>query len=156
VSEIENIPIISLWQPWCFWVDMEWKTIETRLHNKFKSLEGKTIGIHSAQKWDKNWEKLAGQYLTANQWQFTKDWERHKELLKVGQLLCTVFVKEHRFLTLDDSAKALIDCKDTLRVGLILGDRNRVDNIYVKGKQGIFYSPEFDKIIGSIHDRECK
>lgn len=43
---------ISLWQPWASWVANNWKTIETRDHDKFKNLVGQRIAIHAAQKVD--------------------------------------------------------------------------------------------------------
>ena len=43
---------ISLWQPHASWVAMGWKTIETRTHDRFKSLAGRRIAVHAAQKVD--------------------------------------------------------------------------------------------------------
>ena len=48
----EELTVISLWRPWCFWVMLGWKTIETRTHDRFANMMGKRIGIHAAQKWD--------------------------------------------------------------------------------------------------------
>jgi hypothetical protein len=57
----EPIPIISLWQPWAQWVALGWKLIESRTHNRFKSLLTKRIGIHASAKWDAEWSMQAGQ-----------------------------------------------------------------------------------------------
>jgi hypothetical protein len=40
---------ISLHQPWATWVALGWKTIETRMHARFKGLVGQRIAIHAAQ-----------------------------------------------------------------------------------------------------------
>lgn len=41
---------ISLRQPWAYFVSVKLKTIETRTHQRFKSLVGQRIAIHSGQK----------------------------------------------------------------------------------------------------------
>lgn len=41
-----------LFQPWASWIMKEWETIETRTHNRFASLKGKTILIHAGKTTD--------------------------------------------------------------------------------------------------------
>ena len=129
-----RLPVISMWQPWAQWVMLGWKTIETRLHDKFKSLEGKTIGIHAAMKWDHNAIKQARLFLGRNQIFMSYNIKNLG-----GHIICTADVKEHRLLTYADSKKALIDCEDTQRFGLILKGIESIKFIPIKGKQGIWY-----------------
>lgn len=130
-----TLPVISLWNPWAIWVAKGWKTIETRTHSRFKSLIGKRIGIHAVVKWDKNALETAAPYLVLPRKQMTANW------LKVGgSLIATAHVDDHRLLHGGDSVKALIDCWDTLRYGLILSDIQVLkESIPMKGRQGIWY-----------------
>jgi hypothetical protein len=129
-----KIPVITLWQPWGNWVDLGWKTIETRTHPRFAKLEGQTIGIHLGLKWDKDAIQLARRFLTAEQL------FRTKEFLKIGgAIVATAFVKEHRLLNTKDSPFALIDCGHTTRWGLILENIKQIEAIPTKGRQGIWY-----------------
>ena len=42
-------PVLTLYQPWATFIADGLKTIETRTHNRFTSLYGKTILIHAGQ-----------------------------------------------------------------------------------------------------------
>lgn len=129
-----KIPVITLWQPWATWVILGWKTIETRTHNRFKSLAGKTIYIHAAKKWDANAVSWALPWMTPAM----KEDYQYQDYLE-GAIIGTAFVKEHIALTLPYSQKALISCDDRYaRFGLILRDIKAVLPIYVSGKQGIW------------------
>lgn len=123
---------ISLWQPWASWVDLGWKPIETREHNYFKSLVGQRILIHAAKKWDERAFRMAWNYLSPKQIHATQAFKG------LHGLLCTAFVKEHRYLHIKDSALALCACDNNL-YGLILEDIQRLKKpIAWKGSQGIF------------------
>ena len=79
---------ISLHQPWATFVTLKWKTIETRTHQRFKSLVGKRIAIHAAQKIG-NMPELEyfpqmGQVQARNLFACIKRWR--------GVLLCTAKV----------------------------------------------------------------
>jgi hypothetical protein len=127
-------PVISMYGPWANWVGLGWKTIETRTHDRFKSLVGKRIGIHKALKWDKDALVLAHPYLSNDQR------ERTMRFLRVGGAICwTALVKEHRALNESDSQAALIDCGETNRFGMFLEDVQMIEMIPCKGKQGIWY-----------------
>ncbi len=127
-------PVISLWQPWAQWVLLGWKTIETRTHPRFASLEGKRIGIHVAQKWDPEWRSLAEQWLTPKQIEATEGF------LRMGSFIgATAFVERHRKLLGQDGYSALIDCGSTQRWGLDLTHLETIEAIPCKGKQGIWY-----------------
>jgi hypothetical protein len=134
-----TVPVISLWQPWAQWVVIGWKTIETRTHPRFETLAGKRIGIHAAQKWDKNAIHIARPYLTDDQFHQTLEMFRTHHC-DSGKILGTVFAKEHRLLDPDDAPAALIECA-TERFGLIFRDPLKLDPpIAVKGRQAIFHA----------------
>ena len=127
-------PVISMYGPWANWVGLGWKTIETRTHNRFKSLVGKRIGIHKALKWDDSALELAGPFLTELQVAKTKTF------LRVGGAICwTAFVRDSRELDPLNSIDALIDCTHVTRYGLFLSDVRTIEMIPCKGKQGIWY-----------------
>jgi len=126
------VKALSLWQPWASWVALEWKKIETRKHNHFKSLVGQRILIHAAKKWDERAFPMAWNYLSPKQIHETQTFKG------LHGLLCTAFVKEHRYLHIKDSALALCACDNSL-YGLILVDIQRLkEPIPWRGGQGIF------------------
>lgn len=128
-----RIPVISMYGPWANWVGLGWKTIETRTHDRFKSLVGKRIGIHKAVKWDKDALRMASPYLNSIQHAASLDF------LRIGGAICwTALVKDHRPLCSCDSQAALIEC-ETKRYGLLLEDVQMIEVIPCKGKQGIWY-----------------
>lgn len=131
------IPVIILWQPWGNWIALGWKTIETRTHQRFALLAGKTIGIHVGLQWDNYALSLAAPYLNADQIMRTANF------IEIGgAIIATAKVKEHRLLNEKDSPFALIDCKHTQRWGLILENVKVIEAIPAKGKQGIWYISE--------------
>lgn len=112
-----------------------WKTIETRRHNRFRSLVGQTIVIHAAQQWDQSayGEVMQEGWLSYAQLNRSDDFK----LLR-GVLLGTVKVISSRNLTPEDSEAALIECQ-TSRYGLFLVEPKLFANpIPCKGHQGIF------------------
>lgn len=165
---IKGIPIITLHQPYAFYIMMGWKTIETRLHDRFKNLVGKTIGIHSSMKKfdinevDSNPYLEDGQKYLAKRY-FNKFYKFTYGLhLQRGYILGTVFVhglfwaeqQAERMERLHDefnasfiregfSKQALIDCETVNRFCLELVDINKFNNpIKAKGSQGIWYYKE--------------
>lgn len=127
-------PVISLYPPWANWVALGWKTIETRTHDRLKSLTGKRIGIHASFKWDASALNAASDFLSYGRWIASRDF------LKIGgAIICTAFVKKAGWLTVKDSPYALIDCEHTKRFGLFLCEVNPIPIIPCNGKQGIWY-----------------
>lgn len=125
-------PIISMWQPWAQWVELGWKTIESRRHKRFASLAGQRIGIHRAQHWDDGWIEDARRYLTDEQF------EQTMEMPTLGSIVrCTVLVTVHRPLTIKDEPAALIECS-SLRYALVLVDREIFEPIWMNGRQLIW------------------
>jgi hypothetical protein len=140
----DTIPCISLHKPWAMWVIMGWKPIETRTHERFKKLVDRRIGIHAAERWDKNWFEKAGKYLTPAQVNETHGW-RGQAKYRFGNLLGTVLVRKHRHLFAIDSSDALIDCTvrpGRLLFGLVVSEPHPLNMpILMKGQRGIFYVP---------------
>ena len=133
-----TIPVITLWQPWATLIALGWKRIETRTHNRFRNLEGQTIGIHAGNKWDSGWSFLAGNFLTNEQYTLIMKMQAEKEM-PFGKIICTGKVYTYRKLVSSDSEKALIEC-DTERYGLFIYDIKKIEPpIEAKGKQGIWY-----------------
>lgn len=128
------IPVISLYPPWANWVALGWKTIETRLHDRFKSLVGKRIGIHVGLKWDESAFRAASFFLDAQRMAISR------EFLRVGgAIICTARVRGVDWLTAKDSQAALIDCHSERRFGLFLANVHVIPAIACRGKQGIWY-----------------
>jgi hypothetical protein len=129
--------IITLWQPWASFIAEGWKTIETRTHDRFKNLKGRTIGIHAGMKWDKDWYALASPYMTLEQRDKTFDMEDNYTR---GKILCIAEVKKFGCLFgPDDSKKALIYCGFGNRHGLFLENIRLIEPYPAKGKQGIWH-----------------
>jgi hypothetical protein len=155
-----RVPIISMWNPWAIWVIIGWKKIETRTHDlsasacprasclraphrqtrrraqagRFRSLNGKTIAIHSTVKWDETALEKAGNYLTPSEVSETNEF-----LHLGGAIIGTADVIDYRPLTSSDSPLALIDCGSIKRYGMVLDNVRPMPTIPAKGKQGIWY-----------------
>lgn len=131
---MENIyPVITLYQPWATWIMREWKTIETRTHNRFRCLKNKTILIHSGLATDIQALK-SNPYLTRAQLRQDPD-----EMIN-GFILGSAFVKDFRILTPGpDEVMSLIECQ-TPRYGLILENIQKwPEPIAETGQIGVWY-----------------
>lgn len=124
--------MISLYQPWAEWIMRGCKTIETRTHNRLKSLRGKTILIHAGQTTDTSDAATNNPYLTDEQILATT-WQN-------GLILGSAFVYDAQKLSKEHSKAALIECEFTERYGLFLNQVNRFEiPIPEKGEMGIWY-----------------
>lgn len=125
---------ITLHMPWAYWVMKGWKKIETREHNRFRCLGGKTILIHASKRW------LAGSminFLTNDQVEQTV---REAEKLH-GHILALATVWKHGPLTPEHTREAMIECR-TKRFGSFLTDvRPLAKPIPISGRQGIWKVP---------------
>jgi hypothetical protein len=125
------LPVITLYQPWATWIMRGWKTIETRTHNRFKSLEGKRILIHASKSTDAN--AIDNPYLTKEQLFYNPD-----EIVN-GFILGSALVSDFRLLNSNAAQRALIEC-DTKRFGLFLEKIDRFETpIRENGEMGIWY-----------------
>lgn len=132
------MPVITLYQPWASWIMRGWKTIETRTHDRFKSLDGTTILIHAGQKTDVS--AINNPYLTKEQLLYKPD-----EIVN-GFILGSAYSQYLGCLDPDDAVNALIEC-ETLRYGLLLEKINVFpDPIPVKGEMGIWYYDIINKV----------
>ncbi len=140
-NEQGKLPCISLWEPWASWVMLGWKTIETRTHDRFRTLEGRTIGIHASKRWDWRAVEAARKWLTLDQQDITHDVRKWAQTH--GRILCTAKVNDFRpSLSFFDEPAAMIECSSTDRSGLILVDVKPLPILnapIIKGGQGIFY-----------------
>jgi hypothetical protein len=135
-AEEEEIPVISLWQPWAQWILWGWKTIETRLHPRFASLAGKNVGIHASVTWDKKAITIARRWLSDEQVARTYDELRRGGC--PGSLIAIASISEHRLTNPSDAARALIEC-ETPRYGLVITRAVAIDPPYrCKGQRGIW------------------
>lgn len=112
-------PVITLYQPWATWIMREWKTIETRTHNKFACLNAKRILIHAGLTTDGSNFTVCNPYLTKEQILYEPD-----EIIN-GVILGSVFVYGVGNLNGSHSKAALIDCGETERFGLLLSSVNK-------------------------------
>ena len=126
------LPVITLYQPWATWIMREWKTIETRTHNMFRSLLGKKILLHAGLTTDAS--AINNPYLTKEQLIYNPD-----EMVN-GFILGSAFVHHTGVLGPKDSKDALIDCANTTRYGLFLNNIEKWDvPVKEKGEMGIWY-----------------
>lgn len=136
-----KLPVISLYRPWAGLIRLQLKTIETRLHDRYKNLEGKTIAIHAGKKMDK---EMYDMVIAHSKFDTPpRVAEAIKETIELEGIICTVQVHKVGWLDESHSREACIDCKDTKRFGLFLKNVQPIKPIIVKGSQGI-WSYEFD------------
>ncbi len=138
----ELYPVITLWQPWASWIAEGWKTIETREHSRFSSLEGRRILIHAGQRLDTS--RLVAEaeynYLTEEQRYQTRAFKSIR-----GVILCSAYVDWHIRCKPEDARQALIEC-ETKRWGLLLSSIEKITPpIKAKGGRGIWYYPSPSK-----------
>jgi len=127
-------PVITLYQPWATWIMRGWKTIETRTHNRFASLEGKTILIHAGMRTDDSPAATQNPYLTREMINHNPD-----EMVN-GGILGSVHVHAFGECMYSNSFRALIDCAMTQRWGLFLSDIKKFEiPIACMGEMGIWY-----------------
>jgi hypothetical protein len=133
------------------WIFMGWKTIETRLHARFKGLVGKRIAIHAAKtKIDGaaffcQWfydavEKVGGPLAVQNQMMLAALWR--------GKILCTAVVVDAKlapnvgFVEHEEWNKKAM-CEVASKFCLFLDDVKKFkEPITYKGGRGIFNVPE--------------
>lgn len=124
LSDSNIYPVITLYQPWASFIIEGYKTIETRLHDRFKNLKGHNILIHAGKKFDKDHYSIES-----------------KSYYDYGCILGKVYVYDFQALDEKHSLDALIDCENVKRYGLFLKNIEKFDEpIYnVKGSMGIWY-----------------
>jgi len=132
MSEEKIFPVITLYQPWATWIMRGWKLIETRTHDRFKSLIHKTVLIHAGQKFDE--DAFHNPFLTTEQ-----------RVVNVGDfpsgaILGSAYVEDFDIVQPHESKDALIDCETVKRYGLYLSYVHCFEKpIPAKGEMGIWY-----------------
>jgi ASCH domain. len=134
---------ISLYQPWASWIAEGIKTVETRTHDRFRSLVGQRIAIHAGLKTDPIAWLTARLFLTNQKREAAfKIWTGN---FPTGAIVCTAYVSGFSWIGQDGGVRkrcegeALIDCHDTERCGLWLEGIHKLEKpIPCKGRQGIF------------------
>lgn len=125
-------PVITLYQPWASWIMRGWKIIETRTHDRFKSLNGKRILIHAGKTTDAS--AVNNPYLTKEQILWKPD-----EIIN-GAIIGECLVQHFQKLDESHSKKALIDCGNVERWGLFLNEIMMLEKpIEINGEMGIWY-----------------
>jgi len=125
---------ISLYQPWASWIAAGMKTVETRGHDRFRSLVGQRIAIHAAQRYDGGAIEEACRFAPHLREYLVGDASPPPQAV----IVCTAFVRALRRLTAADSPAALCDCGGD-RWGLVLTDiRPVTGGKRIVGHQGIF------------------
>jgi hypothetical protein len=125
-------PVITLYQPWASWIMRGWKIIETRTHDRFKSLAGKRILIHAGKKTDET--AVNNPYLSKEQILYKPD-----EIIN-GAILGECLVQHFQKLDASHSKHSLIDCGSVERWGLFLNEIMMLEKpIEVAGEMGIWY-----------------
>ena len=125
--------VITIHNPWAYWISLGIKKIETRIHNKFKNLINQRIAIHASKAFDTQALSLAENFVSAEYLKF----DEHIESMHYGAIVCTAFVADHRLLTTDDSREACFHCRDNQYYGLILESVKMLEKPYFcKGYQG--------------------
>jgi hypothetical protein len=148
---IDAVPTITLYQPWATWVALGWKTIETRAHQRLKSLAGKWIGIHAGKHWDAN------AIAPTNEGAIMKihGWERETRMAR--NVACAVIaiahVKEHRWLDARDSAAALCDCGFYSVYGLVFDQIHKLpEPVPMPGGRLIWYC-RHPAVVKAVNER---
>lgn len=130
---------ISIHQPWATMIIRGYKTIETRKHDRFKSLVGQTIAIHAAKRYDIDALKIVWWETLGLRGDLTYCAQIAAKV--GGAIIGTAKVIDARWLTVNDFESALCSCSGLY--GLMLSDLVEFQTpIPYKGQQGIFSIPE--------------
>ena len=141
---------ITLWQPYATWIAMGWKTIETRDHERFRSLVGKRTAIHAGMYVDREALKM-GAFLARMR---TRDHlclnmlalQNFLTLMMLhrGKIACTAVI-EHMVRAVGQRGdwSQLAMCDVAGKVCYFLKDIQPLANpVQVKGGRGIFNVPD--------------
>lgn len=145
-----SVRALSMWRPWADWVMLGWKPIETRLHQRFRSLGQRPtlLAIHAASKWDNTAIPAATPWLTDDQIRLTETLIRQHPV--GGHIIGTVTVMSFGELCEKDEPQALIECRSVTRYGLRLTNPTPlVPPLQTRGMQGLF-TVQFPKAVACV------
>lgn len=139
MNEPEIYAVLTLYQPWAGWVVNGDKIIETRLHDRFRSLKGKRVLIHAGQHMDISDAAVLNPYIHLRRTAASPDFTKVCQIL--GAIIGSAFINDFGELSgLQHSVDALIDCENTKRYGLFLKDVVKFDDpLFERGSMGIWY-----------------
>lgn len=127
-------PVITMYQPWASWVAWGWKTIETRTHQRLRSLVGKTILIHASKRVDPGSFLVDNPFVSAAQID-----ETSYRGMPRGAIIAKAFVYEFSLLSGMHSSNAMCPCDHAGRYGIFLSNIQHIEPpIAAKGMQGIW------------------
>ena len=138
---------ISLWQPWATLIALKWKTIETRTHARFQSLQGQRIAIQAAMKVDKDIPPLFYENLPRMTALEIENLFRFMEMCR-GKIICIAHVVNARWApNVDFDLREEWNRQALCEVGgkylLFLDEIKPLkDRIPWRGRQGIFNVPD--------------
>ncbi len=136
---------ITLWQPWATFVEVGWKSIEIRTHQRLKGLIGQRVAIHAAKKIDTNC--LLNRFIPyMDSIQRLNLW-KHVDRCR-GHIICTATVADARWAPNVDfvereewNGKAM--CEVAGKFCLFLENIKPLKNrVPFRGRQGIFNAPD--------------
>ena len=133
-----SMPALTIWSPFGSMIAAGVKTIETRTHNRYSSLQGQRIAIHQGKKQvptDRVFTaaRAVGASRAATWLMY------HSSECPRGHVIATAFVPTARALdgSIDDNVAACFETEGLY--GLILTDIRQLEvPVKVKGQQGVW------------------
>ena len=136
-----RVQTITLYEPWATFIVYGWKTIETRYHDRFRSLSGRWIGIHAS----KRSPELYGDILMASRFMCGRDaadaWNIFQEHgYRSGEVVCVAKVGWANRLrgSEDEECHALCPTRGLFGLGLV-DVRPLKQPVPVRGHQGVWH-----------------
>ncbi len=136
MDRVTHLRAISLYQPWASLIVEGHKTIETRLHTRFRHLHHQRIAIHAGKKYDQRaWREIEAVHPSQEALNIALPINAHR--LTQGAILGTALVHNVGWLSSVHSNLAMIPCGDVKRFGLFLSEIHKLEQpIPAKGAQG--------------------
>jgi hypothetical protein len=133
------VKAITVYRPWSSFIVFRLKSIETRTHDRFRSLIGERIAIHAGKTWDREFVDLLPEKLLYSP--AVIEALKHAKETR-GCVIGTAYVNSARWLTHSDNKAAM--CPAAGRFGMSLGRVERLrEPVPAKGHQGIWtWKPE--------------
>ena len=136
---------LTLHEPWATWVALNLKPIETRTHDRYKSLIGKRIAIHAGKRFDRHACTTAKAALEGYHPDVVAD--LIAKLIDAakkpnhGRVVCTTQIYAGAWLAEIHNRQALVDCGPNAapRFGFFLRNTKTCgDPTVYRGRQGIW------------------
>ena len=130
-----TIPTITVRPPWSSWIAAGLKTIETRTHARFRSLEGRSIAIHSGKSFDTEARGIAAANVTPPVARLLSSMNYDSDR---GKVVCLAHVAQAKYLSgsMDERFAALCDTLNLF--GLFLDRVEYLPPTVARGRQGVW------------------